>query len=61
MADETWMTGPEAVEKGFADKVVENLKVAASVRDASRFRHLPAALRPNRARAAAALAAMAVA
>lgn len=58
MADETWMTAKECVKRGFADKVNENLKVAASVRDASAFKNLPAALRPNRARAAAALAAL---
>lgn len=58
MSDETWMTGKEAVKKGFADKVVDNLKVAASVRDPSKFKHLPAALQPNRAKAEAAIAAM---
>jgi ATP-dependent Clp protease protease subunit len=31
MDDETWMTGAEAVENGFADRMVENLKVAACV------------------------------
>jgi ATP-dependent protease ClpP protease subunit len=53
MDAETWMTGTEALERGFADKVVPNLAVAASVRDPSKYRHLPAALRPNRLRAAA--------
>lgn len=48
MAAETWMNGPEAVERGFADEVVENLQVAATIRDPSRFRNLPAALRPRR-------------
>ena len=48
MAAETWMNGPEAVERGFADEVVENLQVAAAIRDPSRFRNLPAALRPRR-------------
>lgn len=55
MADETWMTGPEAVAKGFADIMVENMKVAASVRDPSKFKNLPAALQPRRAAAVAAL------
>lgn len=53
MAAETWMTGAEAVEHGFADEIVANLKAAAAVRGPAldRFRHLPAALRPNRAAA----------
>lgn len=60
MDAETWMSGKEAVERGFADKLVENLKVAASIRDPKLFKNLPAALRPNRAKAVAALKAMAV-
>lgn len=56
MDDETWMTGAEAVENGFADRMVENLKVAASVVDAARYKKLPAALKPNNCRAAAAFA-----
>jgi ATP-dependent Clp protease, protease subunit len=59
MADETWMNGKEAVLKGFADELMANRQVAASVRDPSRFRHLPAALRPNRAAAAAMITGMA--
>lgn len=55
MDAETWMSGTEAVACGFADKIVPNLAVAASVRDPSKYRHLPAALRPNRAKAAAAM------
>ena len=55
MDSETWWTGREAVDKGFADKMVPNLAVAASVRDPSRYRHLPTALRPNRAKAQATL------
>ena len=55
MDDETWMTGAEAVKHGFADKMVENLKVAASVSHPERFTKLPAALKPNHRRAAAAL------
>jgi ATP-dependent protease ClpP protease subunit len=55
MDAETWWTGKEAVDHGFADKLVPNLAIAASVRDPSKYRHLPAALRPNRARAEAAM------
>lgn len=55
MAAETWFIGAEAVENGFADKVVENLKVAATVSHPERFRNLPASLRPNRAAALAAM------
>lgn len=57
MDDETWMTGKEAVERGFADQMVENLKVAASIRHAGHFKNLPLALRPNRARAETLIAA----
>jgi ATP-dependent Clp protease protease subunit len=59
MDDETWMTGAEAVKNGFADKMVENLKVAASVSnpDAIKaFRNIPASLKPNHRRVASALA-----
>ena len=56
MDDETWMTGAEAVKNGFADKMVENLKVAASISHPDRFKKLPAALKPNALRASAALA-----
>lgn len=55
MDAETWWTGKEAVAKGFADKVVPNLAVAASVRDPAKYRHLPAALRPRRAAAMASI------
>jgi len=58
MDDETWMTGAEAVKNGFADKMVENLKVAASISHPDRFKKLPAALKPNALRASAALARM---
>lgn len=61
MAEEKWFVGPEAVENGFADRVVENMKIAACITDQSRFRNLPAALRQNRARASVALAAMGMA
>ncbi|MCW5695795.1 MAG: Clp protease ClpP [Bauldia sp.] len=61
MKDETWFIGEEAVENGFADKVVENLKVAAVAGEAvSRlqstlnrhpdlYKHIPGALMPRRA------------
>ena len=58
MADETWMSGKDAVANGFADRMVPNMAVAASVRDPSKFRHLPAALRPNRVAAMARIAEM---
>jgi ATP-dependent protease ClpP protease subunit len=58
MAAETWMTAAEAKEKGFADTVVENLKIAAFVRDDFRYRNTPAALRPRRVAAVARLEAM---
>lgn len=47
MDAETWFAGPDAVKNGFADMLVENLKVAASVADPTRYKKLPAALRPN--------------
>lgn len=53
MDAETWLTGPEALKLGFADSMVENLKVAASVRDPSKFRHVPQSLLPNRTAVAA--------
>lgn len=58
MDAETWFTGKEAVQNGFADKMVENLKVAAQVRDPAKFKNTPSALYPRRAAAVAALAAM---
>lgn len=48
MEAETWFTGAEAVEHGFADSVEENLKVAAKFDPAKhKFRHAPAALAPT--------------
>lgn len=58
MKDETWMTAKEAVTNGFADTITENLKVAASIAHPDRFKHLPSALLPKRAAAAAQLAAL---
>lgn len=51
MDAETWFTGPEAVAAKLADKVVADMKAAASVRRPDMFRNLPVALRPNRAKA----------
>jgi ATP-dependent Clp protease protease subunit len=59
MAAETWFTGKEAVANGFADRIVENLKVAASIAHPELFKHLPSALLPKRAAAVAKLAALA--
>lgn len=59
MADETWMNGKEAKERGFADKVVANsgAKAQATVTRPTMYNNLPATLRPNRAKALAAMAA----
>lgn len=45
MKDETWFTGAEAVKEGFADSIVENLRVAARL-DSSKhkYKRAPAAL-----------------
>lgn len=58
MDAETWFTGAQAVEFGFADKMVENLKAAASVRDPGRFKNCPTELYPRRAAALATIAAL---
>lgn len=58
MDAETWFTGEEAKAAGFADVVVEDLKVAASLTRPDRFRNLPVALRPRRAAAAVLVEAM---
>jgi ATP-dependent Clp protease protease subunit len=58
MADETWFNSKDAVANGFADHISENMKVAASIADPSRFTNLPAALRPGRQRIEATLAEM---
>lgn len=59
MSDETWFTGKEAVANGFADRMVaNNMKVAASLAHPEMFSNIPAALRPGRARAMAAIAGM---
>lgn len=59
MEAETWFTAREALDNGFADKIVENLRVAAAVRDPARFKNLPTDLLPRRAAARAKLAALA--
>jgi len=51
MDAETWFTGAEAVQHGFATKMVENMKVAATLHRADQFVNIPAALRPRRAAA----------
>lgn len=51
MDAETWFSGAEAVANGFADRMVANKRVAAAVSDPTKFRNLPAALRPRRAAA----------
>lgn len=53
MDEETWFTGKESVENGFADAMTENLRVAASVRDPSKFKNVPSNLLPRRAAALA--------
>jgi ATP-dependent Clp protease, protease subunit len=56
MDAETWFTGKEAVQHGFADRLVANqVKVAASISDPAKFRNLPIVLRPRRAAAEALL------
>ncbi|RWF66855.1 head maturation protease, ClpP-related [Mesorhizobium sp.] len=63
MDAETWWTGKEAVDAGFCDQVVPNLKVAAVAardgkRDVSRFKNVPLEHRHRRASAVAKLAAL---
>lgn len=58
MAEETWFTGRECCEKGFADRMVENMKAAAVLSHPERFKHPPSALLPKRAAALASIAAL---
>ena len=51
----TWFDAQQAIDLGFADKMTENLRVAANVRHPDWFPNLPQALRPNRAKATASL------
>lgn len=43
LADETWLTGPEAVERGFADQLAEPLTAAASLQSnrMKEFQNMP--------------------
>lgn len=41
MADETWMTADEAIEKGFADKTTDAVEMAAMAFDLSNYRNVP--------------------
>lgn len=75
MDAETWFTGQEAVDAGFCDRIVENLKIAAVAqrdpvvktmkaaavanRDVTPFHNVPKTYRPHRDLAAAKLAAFA--
>lgn len=56
MDAETWMPAAEAVDRGFADKMAEeSTKVAAAVISHQAFKNVPEQLRPNRAKAVAAM------
>jgi len=56
MDEETWMVGKDAVARGFADRLMGGKRKArAAIANAAIYNNLPAALRPNRARALAAL------
>lgn len=54
LAAETWFTGPEAVEAGFASEVTEPLHIAACVPE-GRYRHTPAELISTPARSVKAM------
>lgn len=58
MDAETWMTADEAVERGFADKVADPVKVAALAFDRAKLgvQHAPKQFQSNRAKADALLA-----
>lgn len=56
MAEEKWFIGQEAVDAGFADKVVGNMRVAACLQKPEIYQHVPSGLKPNQQRAAAAFA-----
>jgi ATP-dependent Clp protease, protease subunit len=58
MLDETWFTGKDAVKNGFADRIVADMRVAASLSRPQMFSKLPSALLPKRATATATLAAL---
>jgi len=58
MSDETWMQGPEAVERGFADRLSgkSTAKASAAISNPRMYSNLPQELRPKRSAAAALLA-----
>lgn len=60
MAAETWLTAAEAKAKGFCDRVLEPMRLAADARTlTARYRHVPAALtRPQEVADLCALAGM---
>lgn len=61
MDAETWLTASDAVQHGFADSIVANLRMAARIDPAKhKYRHAPAALigRPNFDKASASVARM---
>jgi len=41
MNEETWMNADEALERGFVDSITEESKMAACVRDKTRYKHVP--------------------
>lgn len=56
MAAETWMTGREAVDLGFADELSANKAKALAYDDClGMYEHVPVELRPNRSQARATL------
>lgn len=56
MDEETWMSGKDAVARGFADRLSGGkTKARAAVANAAIYNNLPVELRPNRAKALAAL------
>ena len=44
MAEETWMTAEEALERGFIDSITEEQRMAACVHHVDRYKHVPQAL-----------------
>ncbi|MPZ41301.1 MAG: Clp protease ClpP [Rhizobiales bacterium] len=58
MDAETWFDGKDAVKHRFADRIVENMKVAAALTHPEWFKHPPSVLLPKRAAAAARIAAL---
>lgn len=59
MDDETWFAAEDAKKHGFVDTIVQNVRaVACASRLSLIYNNVPAALRPNRAAAEAALAKM---